>query len=301
MENQQRPPQSGPSKRETVDADQTHDGGFEVTPIYAAAEQHVALGHDMANEYDGDWVALPSNSFFNATKKTKAKVVATLVDEDTQPVTMVRTPELPTGVADAFADVPVLPYDEESNKKQDRRRFSSQTKYASDVMDVSGLKETKKYTSDAMDVSGIKETRKHTSDTSDLMDVSGMKETPPPVPQSDASGTSSNRGRRAFANFLKKRNKGGNTKSATAPSPRKTSLASAVEYQNPERAFWSTTAGSSSANRGRRTASKSPAPKDRARSLDDTGRIRNPNIAKKFSRLLKVYGNDINDEDRGNF
>ena len=48
-------------------------------------------------------------------------------------------------------------------------------------------------------------------------------------------------------------------------------------------------------SRGRR-ASKSPS-RDRARSLEER-RIRNPNIARKFGKLLRVYGDDGGDRQR---
>lgn len=49
--------------------------------------------------------------------------------------------------------------------------------------------------------------------------------------------------------------------------------------------------GGSNSDRGRRRSeSKSPS-RDRARSLDER-RIRNPSIARKFSRLIRVYDQD---------
>ena len=221
---------------------QQDDKGFEVTPVYASqrAEQ----------QYVDSWVALPENAFFDARPQAKARVVATLVDEDTQPVTMVRAPELPHEVANAFADVPI-PYDE-------RPRPPVSQKFPSDSKAFG---------------SGVR-------------DVSGIQETPPPLPSE-----SSSRGRRAFKNFLKKRTKVGRKSLPSPGSSRKASLASAIESEENYEL-------SDVSERGRRTVSKSPAPRNRTRSLDDPGRIRNPNIAKKFSRLLKVYNNDVSNDDR---
>lgn len=231
----------------THDEQEQQETGFEVTPIYAAEEKGNLLGSS-SDEYGDNWVAVPSSSFFKPFKKSsKAKIIASLVDQDTQPVTMVRTPapELPKVVADAFADVPV-PYDEHRSNV-DSQLPSSDKGHGHDIIDVSGTEEVS-----------------------------------PPVVPSEAS----NRGRRAFSNFLKKRASSRKRNSAAhSPSPIKnismTTNATPDEDDAP--------------SCERRTTSTSPS-RHRSRSLDDTGRMRNPNIAKKFSRLLKVYGNDISDE-----
>lgn len=114
------------------------------------------------------------------------------------------------------------------------------------------------------------------------------------------------RGRRGFSNFLLKRARG-RKKSGASPSPRQDSAAVVRGGGNNT---------GITMPRGRRLTSKSPA-RDRARSRDrrapsqdrrgrsqsveNNNNIRNPKIAKKFSRLLKVYGNDANDEERGYF
>eukprot|EP00797_Seminavis_robusta_P029113 Sro57_g033450.1 n/a (1086) ;mRNA; r:104438-107695 len=228
--------------------DHVQDKGFEVTPVYGS-DLHPS-DERMTHSYaDNSWVAVPSNTFFSSAKsKPNPKVVATLVDEDTNPVTMVRSPppELPNDVADAFADVPV-PFDEPPKTHNPQHpRFGG-----------------------------------------DVLDVSGIQETPPP-PVAKAPESTPSRGRRAFANFLKKRGKNARKTPSLTPTSKKTSLASAVDHPESDRNL-----GLSSDTRGRRSASKSPAPRNRTRSLDDSGsRIRNPTIAKKFSRLMRVYGNE---------
>ena len=214
--------------------DVAQETGFEVTPIYAI-EQRINTMH-VAKDSNAHWVELPSNPYFEAARRSQSKVVATLVDEDKHPVTMVRSPELPTNVADAFARVP-LPNSDPSV----RHRSSSLNRSGS---------------------------------TGNVVDVSELHEGPPPTP---AGSHTTGRGRRAFANFLRKKAKGSTKPDSVLYEPRATPKA--LNNENV---------------RGRSANETPDEARNRARSLDDTNRIKNPNIAKKFSRLLKVYGNDIN-------
>ena len=217
-----------------ITAGPAQETGFEVTPIYAN-EQRIDTMH-VSKDSNGQWVELPSNPYFETARRSQSKVVATLVDEDTQPVTMVRSPELPTRMADSFPRVP-LPNSDPSI----RHRSSSHDR---------------------------------SSSAGNAVGVSELHEAPPPTP---AGSHTTARGRRAFANFLRKRAKGSTKLDSILHEPQAT-----PEALNNENV------------RGRRADETPDQVRSRARSLDDTNRIKNPNIAKKFSRLLKVYGNDIN-------
>ena len=218
----------------------------------------------MSNEFDDAWVTLPTSNFFTA---------------DTPPR---RTNEKATVDARSFSDESPTP-PPVSTKQASVQKFSPKRLNSSkgDVMDYeppSPSARRRERNSDAASRDGDEKPMDQAPSEEEYED--GIEVT--------LVGGKKNTKRKGLRSLLQRRNsktQGLGTASVVSSTSRRRNQPRMAAYEaeaEPPR----------SASRGRRRGGSSPS-RTRAHSLEER-RIRNPNIAKKFSRLLRVY----NDEDR---
>lgn len=233
----------------------------------------------MADDFDAAWVSLPSSAFFKSRKMHASE-------------SSNRNSSFPYGLHDADDEAVD---NTAARPPRDGIQRSSSLAQQGTRRDGPSISTDRSRNLESSTFDGYSRTQENSS-----LDTKGVNK----IDLADGSSqniSGKGRGLRGFLRGKGSLSRGSNDNNSASLSGKQSLETANASYNEAMRDFGAHEAVATTiekptedADRGRRSASKSRSPiRGRAKSLDDR-RIRNPSIARKFSRLLRVYDTDKN-------